>query len=673
MKNETKEIRYIDLFGGVGGFRLGIERATNLSKEPRKEQGRDKRDLPNNKQFKISGQQFSCVFYCDNDKYAVQTYNKNFGENYEAKDIRTIAADSIPDFDMLCGGFPCQAFSIAGKRRGFEDTRGTLFFEIARIIKAKRPKIVFLENVKGLLSHGQSTFKTAWHSERSEGGKTFQIIIETLSELGYDVQWMVLNSKFFGVPQNRERVFIIGSLRGTGRPEILPFRQSGSKIINELEKKPMIVGTTKSDTAKGTNSRSWVHDVEGIIGAVNSTEYKQPKQILVPQSQIVKGTDGVSSTINAHGGGQGAKTGLYAVKQIGTRLDSNSGTQPFQQDRVYDSEGISPALQRGLPEGSHKIKIQPAQLVNKNRAKKPYNPNDREMKIKVRDDDTSYTVKSATHEFMVAVMKNKDIEKAIKKGHLEREDVGKDVSFDSNKMSIRRLTPIECERLQGFPDNWTEKGSFINSVQLMSNIWKDVKLKDAKEKLLSEKSNYVLNIIKDGENGETQILPIKETESIQENANVKGAIEILTAKDGVCDIINHGKDMVIHFNQKKISNLEILTKKNLILELIENQNTSQLLKITLDEKLSKEKLSIILTWIKEIIKYQTYISVKTEKPITTAIIVFKKLEQNYSKEGLLNLRMENIILTSDTQRYKQMGNAVTVNVIQAIAEKLLKL
>ena len=190
MSNKN-EIRIADLFCSVGGFRLGFE---NVNKK-----------------------RFKTVFANDNDKYAIQTYNKNFGENWEATDIRKIKADSIPDFDMLCGGFPCQAFSIAGKRKGFEDTRGTLFFEIARIIKFKKPQIVFLENVKGLLNHNK--------------GQTFSIIIQTLSELGYDVQWMVLNSKFFGVPQNRERVFIIGSLRGTSRSEILPFGKGGEKNI----------------------------------------------------------------------------------------------------------------------------------------------------------------------------------------------------------------------------------------------------------------------------------------------------------------------------------------------------------------------------------------------------------------------------------------------------------
>ena len=237
MQNEKKEIRYADLFGGVGGFRLGIEKATKHNRFIQSEdsQGQISNTNRTTPQL-VEGVRTKCVFYNDIDKYAVQTYNKNFKENWEATDIRTIKTDSIPDFDMLCGGFPCQAFSIAGKRRGFKDTRGTLFFEIARIIKAKRPKIIFLENVKGLLNH--------------EKGKTFSVIIQTLSELGYDVQWMVLNSKFFGVPQNRERVFIIGSLRGTSRPEILPFGESheffDKEERREQEEKERICSTIDS-------------------------------------------------------------------------------------------------------------------------------------------------------------------------------------------------------------------------------------------------------------------------------------------------------------------------------------------------------------------------------------------------------------------------------------------
>jgi len=197
------------------------------------------RNISNNKgQQRNSIKDCKCVFYSEIDKFAVQTYNKNFGENHNPTDITKIRAADIPDFDILCGGFPCQAFSIAGKRGGFQDTRGTLFFEIARIIKAKRPKLIFLENVKGLLNHNK--------------GETFSIIIQTISELGYNVQWMVLNSKFFGVPQNRERVFIIGSLRGECKPEILPFGWDDRKITKGLQEQhyTQTLTTRTGSTAK---------------------------------------------------------------------------------------------------------------------------------------------------------------------------------------------------------------------------------------------------------------------------------------------------------------------------------------------------------------------------------------------------------------------------------------
>ena len=248
MRDENKEIRIADIFGGVGGFRLGIERATNNQRgefiQSSNKMGsiQSQRNISNNNKSNGRGRRahsnVKCVFYSDIDKYAVQTYNKNFKENHKPTDITNIRAEDIPDFDMLCGGFPCQAFSIAGKRGGFQDTRGTLFFEIARIIKTKRPKLVFLENVKGLLNH--------------ENGQTFSIIIQTISELGYNVQWMVLNSKFFGVPQNRERVFIIGSLRGECRPEILPFRE-----INEINNQKQQEQTARTITTSYYKQGQW--------------------------------------------------------------------------------------------------------------------------------------------------------------------------------------------------------------------------------------------------------------------------------------------------------------------------------------------------------------------------------------------------------------------------------
>ena len=173
-------MKFIDLFCGIGGFRIGFE--------------------------SVGG---TCVFSSDIDKYACETYKLNF-EDYPLSDITKVDEKEIPDFDILCAGFPCQPFSIGGLRKGFQDTRGTLFFDIERIIREKRPKAFILENVKGLVNH--------------EKGNTLQVILNKLSKtinheknlnklndcLDYDVHYKVINSKDFGVPQNRERIYIIG-------------------------------------------------------------------------------------------------------------------------------------------------------------------------------------------------------------------------------------------------------------------------------------------------------------------------------------------------------------------------------------------------------------------------------------------------------------------------------
>jgi DNA (cytosine-5)-methyltransferase 1 len=178
-----------------------------------------------------------CIGYSEIDKYAIQVYNKQFNhKNYG--DITTIEPKELPDFDCLVGGFPCQSFSIAGKRKGFEDTRGTLFFDIARILRDKTPRLVVLENVKGLLSHDK--------------GATFQTILGVLADLGYFVEWQVLNSKNFGVPQNRERVFIIGHLGGEPRRKVFPIGES-NQANNEASQQP----TTKGEVAQTITATYW--------------------------------------------------------------------------------------------------------------------------------------------------------------------------------------------------------------------------------------------------------------------------------------------------------------------------------------------------------------------------------------------------------------------------------
>lgn len=179
------------MFSGVAGFELGIIRAL-ASKE----------------------QVAECVGYSEIDKPAIKTYEEHF-DHTNFGDATLIDPRDLPDFDLLVGGFPCQAFSIAGQRLGFEDTRGTLFFDIARILEHKRPRHFILENVKGLVSH--------------KNGGTFRTIITTLTELGYCVEWQVLNSKDFGVPQNRERVIIVGHFGGLSGPSVFPDTRKGSK------------------------------------------------------------------------------------------------------------------------------------------------------------------------------------------------------------------------------------------------------------------------------------------------------------------------------------------------------------------------------------------------------------------------------------------------------------
>lgn len=167
-----EKLKYIDLFCGIGGFRVAFEEAC------------EENDI-----------QPDCVFSSDIDKYAQESYEANFGEK-PFGDITKIDEKDIPDHDILFGGFPCQPFSIIGQMKGLNDTRGTLFFDIARIIEAKNPKAFILENVKQLVGHDQ--------------GKTLKVIVQSLKDLGYHVQYSVLNALDYGLPQKRERVVIVG-------------------------------------------------------------------------------------------------------------------------------------------------------------------------------------------------------------------------------------------------------------------------------------------------------------------------------------------------------------------------------------------------------------------------------------------------------------------------------
>jgi DNA (cytosine-5)-methyltransferase 1 len=370
-------MKYLSLFSGIGGFELGIQQAyeeilrsvgsesTNEKSEQTKfeVQFGGKRAVVEERHSVLStndrGKRAVCIGYSEIDKYAIQIFEKHYPKIKNYGDITTINISKLPDFDLICGGFPCQSFSIAGKRGGFNDTRGTLFFDIARIIKAKRPRLLLLENVRGLLSH--------------DGGRTFNTIIGTLDELGYDIQWQVLNSKNFGVPQNRERVFIIGHLRGTARPKVFPIRGNSKKDNTIHKRERQIAQTINATYARNQSDAQYIRQLN------------QPKQTKDLDPKIV------------------------VVGEL------NSPTWEKRHEsirRVYGTNGVAPTVPTGTGGG-----VMP--------------------KIEV-------------------------------------------------KANIRRLTPTECERLQGFPDGWTKGVSDTQRYKTLGNAVTVNVIKEIMKRLLKE-------------------------------------------------------------------------------------------------------------------------------------------------------------------------------------------
>lgn len=351
-------MKFLDLFAGIGGFRLGMESAGH-----------------------------ECVGFCEIDKFARKSYkaiHDTEGE-IELHDITEVSDESIRRIgsaDIICGGFPCQSFSIAGNRRGFEDTRGTLFFEIARFASILRPRYLFLENVKGLLNH--------------ENGVTFETIISTLDELGYDVEWQVLNSKNFGVPQNRERVFIIGHLRGRSIRAIFPLG-GNDKTTDCKQPKIKKVGNIRK---KGKSQSGDVVSIDSLAPTLcSTTTQKDPLKVAIPvltPNRIDK-------------------------RQNGRRFKTNG--EPMFTLTGQDRHGIlvKEATSRGYTEAEI------GDSVNLS------HPNSKTRRGRV----------------------GKQIANTLLTGESQ--------GVVESDFRIRKLTPRECWRLQGFPDWAFDKAQEVNS------------------------------------------------------------------------------------------------------------------------------------------------------------------------------------------------------------------
>lgn len=354
-------MKFLDLFAGIGGFRMGLE---SLGHE--------------------------CVGFCEIDKFARKSYkaiHDTEGE-IELHDITEVSNEEWRKLrgtvDIICGGFPCQAFSIAGKRKGFlDETRGTLFFEIARAAKEIQPPLLFLENVKGLLSHDQ--------------GRTFRTILSTLDELGYDAEWQILNSKDFGVPQNRERVFIIGHLRETSGREVFPIigenGYANENFIKEL---------CKMNKERHSSAANSILDISGIAPCLDTMS----------------------------GGGREPKVAMpvltpdRANKRQNGRRFKNNGEPMFTltgQDRHGVMIRVCEATKKGYAEATV------GDYVNL--------------------------------EFPNSKTRRGRVGKQVANTLLTSDNQG----VVTETLKIRKLTPRECWRLQGFPDWAFDKAQEVNS------------------------------------------------------------------------------------------------------------------------------------------------------------------------------------------------------------------
>jgi DNA (cytosine-5)-methyltransferase 1 len=387
-------MNYLSQFSGIGTGEKGIDQAYEnfAHKQVGKYGGQG---VGGGSQVGRKPQLPNCIGICEIDPFASAIHRYNYPGVTNYGDATKLIPESLPDFEFLIAGFPCQTFSIAGKRAGFEDTRGTLFFEIARVLSHKRPAHFLLENVKGILSH--------------DGGKTMHTILGVLARLDYFVEVVLLNSKDFGVPQNRERVFFIGHFAGECAGEILSFGKGNGVFTAEDFGQPReAISSTVRPGMSGIPGNSETY----IIGKDGKPKNKTVASTLTggghlggnhsdmdliqighlssnAEAHRVYSSEGLARTIK-FGGGMGAKTGLYQVNDS----KESGGKQPFQQNRIYDENGIAPAHQANLSSGSYAVET---------------------------------------------------------------------------KSRIRRLTPNECEFLQGLPADWTKYGNFDGEVKEISD------------------------------------------------------------------------------------------------------------------------------------------------------------------------------------------------------------
>ena len=424
-------IKVFSMFSGIGGFEVGLQNS-NLEHE--------------------------LIGYSEIDKYAIEIFERHFEGVKNYGNATNIQGDELPDFDLLVGGFPCQAFSVAGLQRGFDDTRGTLFFDIARICSEKRPRYLVLENVKGLLSH--------------DNGKTFQTILRVLTDMGYRVEWQVLNSKDWGVPQNRERIFIIGYLRGFPTRKIFPITSSeGQATRGKSEKKP---GHLKID--KKGNIKKNPNVASTITGGAHSGGNHSDMDLLVTPvltpDRAVKRQNG--RRFKEPGDNSFTLTGqdIHGVmlskpklNEVTSEVDHLLKEFKTFYARKYEvkQEEICEYLNKWRKESEYTISDIDAVFgyahtaghwFRKDSSGSIPNPEDWRKLKKILSFDDTYDEKVTTLEERELTYEQslRVYDTSLSKTLTSTEEGG---LYRVSSTQIRRLSPTECERLQGFKDGWT--------------------------------------------------------------------------------------------------------------------------------------------------------------------------------------------------------------------------
>jgi len=639
---------YFSMFSGIGGFELGIRHSCDARIKERKVQEDDVEYLSDpGSENSIRGEQYPmCVGHSEIDKHAIQIYQKHFKGHKNYGDATRIIPEEIPDFDLLVGGFPCQAFSIAGKRRGFKDTRGTLFFEIARIAKAKKPMYMLLENVKGLISHDK--------------GKSLEIILETLQELGYCVNIEIHNSKNFGVPQNRERIFFL-------------CRHIQTIIRDGQNKKIDICGTTIQEylfqlllnnlkevqELQEHNLKDWIVGYlicREINQNLKSKDKNTKDGITIPmgyglfQSREEEVWQNIDTWLKNHWEENYLGKSKFTISTVIKKIIS---WETYSYSKLLASILLAIVLLRNLSKDSWE-KVLSSLILIKEDTK--YARINNQIKGAIITESGSLHLPQYLQDFrryfIIGHLREtsrpevfpirEGYQKPIKQ-NAQRNDIAHTITnTDKHRGSyiesdilqglsdrgprIRRLTPTECEFLQGFSKNYTKQGVIDyanaekkNALKALQTLWQEVGAGKGEGR------------------GFTKFIPLLKKEILRQElheSELQGEMDFRsfeTTRKLSCQAVGFCDRMLNLWEEEGLRHPPQRQRQI-------KQHLEQLAGVV-------SKLPYEVTQERGWVEYRV-----AQERFNGKV---------YSFTGI-----------SDTQRYKCLGNAVTVNVIQAIVERL---